>query len=93
MPNGLACPVAEDWEQAKQAIERGKDVQSMITDIKSKSEHLESLPEIASSLKNLNRNLTITLVVLGSLLLIKELRGGDLDFKAGAGGIEIGRSK
>lgn len=89
----LACPVAKDWPQAKEAMRRGEEVHEKIETIEQRSSHLESLPNIASTLKSLNRNITITLALLGALLLIKELRGSDYNFKAGATGIEISREK
>jgi len=86
------CPVGEDWDNVRNAIERSKEVHSTINAINGRTQHLESLPEIASSLKHLNRNLTITLIVLGLLLVIKEIRGSDMSISAGTSGISIGRS-
>lgn len=87
------CPAGNDWERYKQvtsdAVNKIIQTNDTMRDIKSQTKHLEALPQIAGSLRNLNRNNTLLLVLLAVILIVREVKDSKVNVKVPWLGIEI----
>lgn len=95
--NNIACPMYNiGAERISEAMSKSESTRSQVATMASKVEHLEKLPTIATaitnladSVKSLNRNNTLLLLLLGALLLVKEIRDSGYNLKASGAGASV----
>lgn len=90
--NGLVkvnCPVAEHWTRINGAVERSEQRKDVVDRVIEKVSRLDELPSIAAEIRNLNRNNTILMVILGMLLIINAVSNASVNFKGSALGAAV----
>lgn len=92
----INCPVDKEWTRIAEAMHKSEQTRTAVHEMKSKVEKLDKLPEISSAMseiatavKSLNRNNTILLIILGGILIIKEVVSSGHNFKASGFGTSV----
>jgi CHASE3 domain sensor protein len=80
----LDCPMVQHWTRINSAMDRSEAARNTLQEMSSKVEQLNRLPDIAAEIRNLNRNNTILLIILGALLIINAVANAGVNFKGGA---------
>lgn len=90
--NGLVkihCPLDQHWTRISSAMERSEASRNTVGEMAAKVSQLDRLPDIAAEIRNLNRNNTILLVILGMLLIINAVSNASVNFKGNALGASV----
>jgi len=70
-------------------MERSESSRNQVSDMASKVAQLDRLPDIAAEIRNLNRNNTILLVILGALLIINAVANAGVNLKGSGLGASV----
>lgn len=98
MENGIQkinCPLHDNWHDIKGAMRESATSRASLKEVLSKVDQLDELPSIASEIRSLNRNNTILLVILGSLLIINAISNTGVNVKGSipGGSVEVSGHK
>jgi hypothetical protein len=80
------CFMEQHWTQINAALQRSEARKDLVDEVTRKVAKLDELPSIATEIRNLNRNNTILLVILGMLLIINAVSTASVNFKGSAFG-------
>lgn len=85
----INCHLHDNWHEIKTAMAESATMRSNVSSMVQQVKQLNELPSIASEIRNLNRNNTILLIILGSLLIINAVANAGINFKGSIPGSSV----